>query len=133
MWVIRRFARQVADQFHPEKIVLFGSQAYGAPHADSDVDLLVIMEARNEIDAAIRIQTALLPPFPLDLIVRKPKEVQGRLAEGESFLSEIMARGKVLYENSDATMGQKSRSRLEDGSHPRARRKSHLTAQCKPF
>src|SRR5262245_11604954 len=49
MRVIRRFARQVADRFHPEKIVLFGSRAYGSPHDDSDVDLLVIMEARNEI------------------------------------------------------------------------------------
>ena len=65
MRLIRRFACQVADRFHPEKIVLFGSRAYGSPHADSDVDLLVIMEARNEIDAAIRIQTLLLPPFPL--------------------------------------------------------------------
>ncbi len=128
MRVIRRFARQVADRFHPEKIVLFGSHAYGSPHEDSDVDLLVIMEARNEIDAAIRIQTLLLPPFPLDLIVRKPKEVRWRLAEGESFLSEIMARGKVLHEKSDATMAQESRSRLEDGSNPRSRRKSQLTA-----
>src|SRR5712691_6598063 len=75
MRVIRRFARQVAERFHPEKIVLFGSYAYGTPHEDSDVDLLVVMPARNEIDTAIRIQTALLPPFPLDLIVRKPKEV----------------------------------------------------------
>jgi len=121
MRVIRRFARQVADQFHPDKIVLFGSHAYGSPHEDSDVDLLVIMAARNEIDAAIRIQTALMPPFPLDLIVRKPKEIQWRLAEGESFLTEIMARGKVLYEKSDATMAQESRSRLADGSNPRSR------------
>ena len=80
MRVIRRFARQVAERFHPEKIVLFGSYAYGTPHEDSDVDLLVVMPARNEIDAAIRIQTLLLPPFPLDLIVRKPKEVKSRLA-----------------------------------------------------
>jgi predicted nucleotidyltransferase len=121
MWVIRRFARQVADRFHPYKIVLFGSHAYGLPHEDSDVDLLVIMKARNEIDAAIRIQTALLPPFPLDLIVRKPKEVRWRLAEGESFLSEIMARGKVLHEKSDTRMAQKSRSRLENGANPCSR------------
>src|ERR1700732_4656238 len=76
MRAIRRFARQVAERFHPEKIVLFGSYAYGTPHEDSDVDLLVVMPARNEIDTAIRIKTALLPPFPLDLLVRKPKEVQ---------------------------------------------------------
>ena len=34
---------QIAEKFKPEKIVLFGSQAYGTPHADSDVDILVIM------------------------------------------------------------------------------------------
>jgi hypothetical protein len=40
MHVIRRFARQVAERFEPEKIILFGSYAYGRPHADSDVDIL---------------------------------------------------------------------------------------------
>ncbi len=43
MSVIRRYARQIADCFHPEKIILFGSYAYGTPHAGSDVDILVIM------------------------------------------------------------------------------------------
>src|SRR6516225_5194540 len=40
MRVLRRFARQVAEQFRPDKIVLFGSYAYGTPHEDSDVDIL---------------------------------------------------------------------------------------------
>ena len=44
--VIRAFARQVAAQFHPEKIILFGSHAYGQPHEGSDVDILVIMPDR---------------------------------------------------------------------------------------
>ena len=43
--VIRRFARAVADRFQPERIILFGSHAYGTPHADSDVDILVVMPA----------------------------------------------------------------------------------------
>ena len=47
MSVIRRFAREVTERFHPEKIILFGSYAYGQPHADSDVDMLVVMPARN--------------------------------------------------------------------------------------
>jgi predicted nucleotidyltransferase len=50
MRVIRRFARDVAEQFHPDKIILFGSYAYGTPHADSDVDILVVMPARNQLD-----------------------------------------------------------------------------------
>src|SRR6266478_6201575 len=72
---IRRFARQVAERFQPDKIILFGSHAYGTPHADSDVDILVIMPARNQMDQACRIDDAIDPPFPLDLIVRTPKNV----------------------------------------------------------
>jgi predicted nucleotidyltransferase len=46
--VIRCFARDVAEKFHPEQIILFGSHAYGTPHDDSDVDILVVvMPARS--------------------------------------------------------------------------------------
>src|SRR5258708_37519981 len=75
MRLIRRFARDVAERFHPEKIILFGSYAYGTPHADSDVDVLVVMPARNELDQACRIDDAIDPPFPLDLIVRTPEHM----------------------------------------------------------
>jgi len=112
MSVIRRFAREAAKLFDPEKIILFGSHAYGTPHADSDVDILVVMPARNEIDQAVRIDRVTDPPFPLDLIVRTPKTLTWRLAEGDSFLQEIMAKGKVLYEKSDKGVGAKSGSRL---------------------
>src|SRR5438128_4216805 len=75
MRVIRRFARQVAERFQPEKIILFGSYAYGTPHADSDVDILVIMPARNELDQAVRIRLSVDYNFPLDLLVRTPKNL----------------------------------------------------------
>ena len=77
MRVIRRFARQVAERFQPEKIILFGSYAYGTPHEDSDVDILVIMPARNEIDQAVKIDNAVDAQFPIDLIVRSPKAPRG--------------------------------------------------------
>src|SRR5207248_1200791 len=89
MSVIRRFARQVAERFRPDKIILFGSHAYGAPHADSDVDILVIMPARNELDQSFRIHSTLMPAFPLDIVVRTPKNLKWRLEEGDSFLREI--------------------------------------------
>lgn len=101
MSVIRRFARTMAERFQPEKIILFGSYAYGKPHADSDVDVLVVMPARNEIDQAVRIDRAVDPMFPLDLIVCTPKNISWRLKEGDSFLREIMTKGKVLYEKAD--------------------------------
>ena len=42
--------QRIVKRFRPERIILFGSYAYGVPHADSDVDILVVMPARNEID-----------------------------------------------------------------------------------
>ena len=75
MRVIRRYARAIAEQFQPEKIILFGSHAYGTPHEDSDVDLLVVMPATNELDQSHRIHWTLLPPFALDIIVRTPKNL----------------------------------------------------------
>lgn len=103
--VIRRFASEVAERFQPEKIILFGSHAYGRPHADSDVDILVVMPARNQLDQAFKIHDTLRPPFPLDIIVRTPHNVNGRLAEGDSFLREITSKGKVLYEKASAGVG----------------------------
>jgi len=99
--VIRDFARRVAERFRPERIILFGSHAYGRPHADSDVDILVVMPARNQIDQAVRIELACEPCFPLDIIVRTPENLRWRLQEGDSFLREIVSRGKVLYEKAD--------------------------------
>ena len=112
MAVIRRFARDVAKQFHPDKIILFGSHAYGKPHADSDVDILVVMPAHNAIDQAIKIDRVTEPQFPLDLIVRTPKTIAWRLKEGDSFLRKVMARGKVLYEKAHDRVGTKGRVRL---------------------
>jgi predicted nucleotidyltransferase len=105
MRVIRRFARQVAEQFHPDQIILFGSYAYGTPHADSDVDILVVMPARNQLDQAFKIRLAVPAPFPMDLIVRTPTNLQGRLTDGDLFHTEIVTKGKVLYEKGDAGMG----------------------------
>src|SRR5262245_22274754 len=113
MRVIRRYARAIAEEFQPDKIILFGSYAYGTPHEDSDVDLLVVMPAYNQHNKAAQIRYRLASPFPLDLIVRTPKEMKWRLEEGEWFLTEIMSRGKVLYEKDDQGVGYQSRSGLQ--------------------
>jgi predicted nucleotidyltransferase len=111
MRVIRRYARAIAERFRPDKIVLFGSYAYGTPHEDSDVDLLVIMPARNQLDQAFKIRCAFTAPFPMDLIVRTPKEMKWRLEEGESFLTEVVSKGKVLYESGHGAVGEEGRGR----------------------
>jgi predicted nucleotidyltransferase len=110
MRVIRRWARQVAERFKPDKIILFGSHAYGTPHEDSDVDILVVMPCRSQRAQAFRIRTTTPAPFPMDLLVRKPGEIKWRLEEGELFHSEIVSKGKVLYETEDARVGKRVRS-----------------------
>ncbi len=97
---IQRAAQKIVDALDPEKIILFGSFAYGTPEPDSDVDLLVIMESDKSAHArSAQISEILCPrPFPVDIIVRTPAEVTGRLAIGDCFFQEILTRGKVLYE-----------------------------------
>jgi predicted nucleotidyltransferase len=110
--VIRRYARAVAEFCRPDKIILFGSYAYGTPHEDSDVDLLVIMRARNQLDQAYRIRLAVPAPFPMDILVRTPHSMKWRLNDGESFMTEVVTKGKVLYEANDSGVGAKGGGRL---------------------
>lgn len=113
MSAIRRFARQIVERFHPERIILFGSYANGTPHNESDVDLLVIMPTRNPIAQSIRIDAAFERPFSLDLIVRTPKQVDRGLREDDRdwFLWEVMTKGKVLYEAPHSAMSTSGSSR----------------------
>ena len=106
---IRRYARLIADRFRPEKIVLFGSYAYGRPHPESDVDLLAVMPAADETNQAIRNTLAFERPFPLDLIVRTPESLRRRLADGNWFLREVMEKGRVLYEKGNRAVDPKGR------------------------
>jgi predicted nucleotidyltransferase len=100
MRAIHAVVKQIADKFQPEKIVLFGSYAYGKPRPESDVDLLVVMETSlRSRQQRLEISRALSPrPFPLDIIVRTPKVLEERIALGDIFLHEIMTQGKVVYE-----------------------------------
>ena len=109
MSAIRRYARQIAEKFQPEKIILFGSYAYGEPHEWSDVDILVVMPTRNQIDQALRIDLTLDAPFPVDLIVRTPKRLRRDWEDGDWFLREVLAKGKVLYEKADSKVGAEGR------------------------
>ncbi len=91
--------RQIADNFQPRKIILFGSYAYGTPRPESDVDLLVIMETPlKEVEQEIHICQKIEHHFGLDLLVRTPATLEKRLKLGDPFLKEIIQKGKVLYE-----------------------------------
>ena len=89
----------MAREFRPEKIVLFGSYAYGTPTEDSDVDLLVVMPFdRRQGRKSLEIRKRIPAGFPLDLIVRTPDFIAQRLEWGDCFTQEILTKGLVLYE-----------------------------------
>lgn len=97
---IRQVAGQLGRQLQPDKVILFGSYASGRPGPESDVDLFIIMRSRQRPAARAAAVSKLLDPrpFPVDIVVRTPREVRRRLALGDSFIEEILQRGKVLYE-----------------------------------
>ena len=102
---IKKLCGQIAREFKPEKIILFGSQAYGKPTAESDIDLLVVMPYKGSpFRQAGEILKRVIPSvgvLPIDLVVRTPKQVKERLAIGDQFMNEILERGKVMYEAAD--------------------------------
>lgn len=96
---IKQLCEQIAREFRPQKIILFGSHAYGKPQWDSDVDLLVVMPFKGRhTSKAIEILNRLNPARALDLLVRTPRQVEKRLAMDDFFMSEIIERGRVMYE-----------------------------------
>ena len=95
---IRRYVARIVEQFHPDKVILFGSHAYGRPHPDSDVDLLVVMPAKNEMNQMLRIELAVPAPFPVDLLVRTPTNLAKRLAWNDWFLREVAEKGVILHD-----------------------------------
>src|SRR6185437_4197195 len=103
---ITAFVDEVVRQFQPERVVLFGSYAYGKPGADSDVDLLVIMpHERHPAITGAEIRKRIRAGFPMDLLVRSPREIRERLDIDDSFIAEILERGETLYEIHHARVG----------------------------
>lgn len=100
MRVIRAIAQHIARRFDPEKIVLFGSYAYGRPDSWSDVDLLVVMDTpKGELETALTILKSLPShSFSIDIVARSQSTIEKRKALGDWFLREITAKGKLLYE-----------------------------------
>jgi predicted nucleotidyltransferase len=96
---IRDLSSQIAREFSPDKIILFGSHAYGQPGNDSDVDILVVLPFEGKpVRKAIEIRNRVNAGMPLDLIVRTPEQLAERLAQNDWFMREIVERGRTLYE-----------------------------------
>jgi len=98
---IEKIVRQVVAAYQPEKIILFGSYAYGVPDTDSDLDLLIIKKTSERfINRLTNVRKIVSDPnrsIPFEPIVLTPDEVEQRLAIGDQFIEEIITKGEVLY------------------------------------
>jgi len=107
---IRKYIKDLCEQIvrvaDPQKIILFGSYAYGKPTEDSDIDLLVVMPVEGHpAYKAAEIRTKIKTPMALDLLVRTPEFVAERIKLGDMFMREVAERGKVIYEAEHASVG----------------------------
>jgi predicted nucleotidyltransferase len=98
---ILRMVERIRVGYDPERIILFGSYAYGEPVEHSDIDLLVIKDdPRPPIDRRLAVKRLLREEnraYPLEVLVYRPKELRDRLAWGDDFLREIVSAGEELY------------------------------------
>ncbi len=99
--LISEVVEKIKTEYQPEKIILFGSYAYGTPSEDSDIDLFIIKDTdKRRIDRFIEVSPLVENPdyhISISPLVYTPKEIEHRLAIGDQFLEEVLTKGEVLY------------------------------------
>lgn len=100
---IADLSEKIIREFQPERIILFGSYAYGQPGPDSDVDLLVVLPFEGKgFRKSLEILDRISPDFPVDLLARQPQDTARRYADGDPLIREAFDRGRVLYERNSS-------------------------------
>jgi predicted nucleotidyltransferase len=99
--LLEEMTRRLVEEFDPDRIILFGSYAWGQPGEDSDVDLLVIVP-ESDLSATRRAQRAHRClgglGVPKDVLVRTRAEVDRPRQVGTSLVYQILEEGTLLYE-----------------------------------
>jgi len=99
--IINRIVEKIKREYQPDKIILFGSFAWGRPTKHSDIDLFIIKETRERhIDRSVRVAKILDEEswiFAIEPWVYTPGEVSQRLKIGDPFVKKILKKGKILY------------------------------------
>ena len=95
---LEAFTRNLVEQFAPDKVILFGSQTRGNARQDSDADILVVMPFEGRPFAKSReIRRACKPGFRVDLLIRRPEDIEPRYRWGDPIIREALDHGEVLY------------------------------------
>lgn len=99
--LILKIAHKIIKEYQPEKVILFGSYAYGTPNEDSDIDFLIIKNTdERPIDRRVQVSKIVSNPnqrTPFEPIVLTRDEIKRRVEIGDQFIDEILNKGEVLY------------------------------------
>ena len=98
--LIQSVTATIVREYKPEKVILFGSYAWGKPHKDSDLDLFVVKKTRKKkIHRGIEVQRLLQKVrIPMDILVYTPQELNHQISKnGNIFVEDVLNRGEVLY------------------------------------
>lgn len=99
--IIKKISKKIEREYHPEKIILFGSYVWGKPGKHSDIDLFIIKKTKaRHLDRSVEIRKILDEEngmVALDPIVYTPDETKYRIKLGDDFIKKILTKGMVLY------------------------------------
>src|SRR3989338_2212072 len=97
---LKEITEKIVKEYQPERIILFGSWAWGNPHENSDIDIFIVKDtdlpSLKRIEALDRLFSR--RAFPMDFLVYTPEQVERGMAKGDLFVQDIITKGKVLYE-----------------------------------
>lgn len=96
---IKKITSKIVDDLRPEKVILFGSYAWGKPNQDSDVDLFIIKKNKKDfLKEQQKTRRIINGELPVDILIHTPQEVKKRINLGDFFYINIMKKGVRLYE-----------------------------------
>jgi predicted nucleotidyltransferase len=96
---IQRLVDNLVAGYQPEKVILFGSYAYGTPGPDSDVDLFVIKDDprprwQRQVDAQLALN---VNSTPVDVLVYTPKEFSMANPKYNAIVRDVQSKGIIVY------------------------------------
>lgn len=99
--LILEIVDRIKKEYDPEKIILYGSYAYGTPTEESDIDLFIVKDTdKRRVDRFVEVKRFIYDParrISISPLVYTSKEVEERLAMGDDFVEEVLTKGEVLY------------------------------------
>ena len=104
--LLQEVTRRLVVQFQPEQIIMFGSQAWGAPTPGSDLDLMVVVTQSDlsDYERAVQGHRCLKGiDVPKDVIVKTRAEFDALRDVRAALEYKIARQGKVLYERGSSS------------------------------